>query len=54
MNGCYISTKESGSWSEVGCTFEPEDIHVMRFGESEQDFMHVWKVTKRSKEDNLK
>lgn len=32
------STKKATVGSEVGLNFEPEDIHVMRFGESEQDF----------------
>jgi spermidine/putrescine transport system ATP-binding protein len=32
------STKKAKVGSEVGLYFEPEDIHVMRFGESEQDF----------------
>ena len=32
------STKKATVGSEVGLYFEPEDIHVMRFGESEQDF----------------
>ncbi|SFH56264.1 ABC transporter ATP-binding protein [Pisciglobus halotolerans] len=32
------STKKAKVGSEVGLYFEPEDIHVMRFGESEQEF----------------
>lgn len=32
------STKKAIVGSEVGLYFEPEDIHVMRFGESEQEF----------------
>lgn len=32
------STKKAQEGSEVGLFFEPEDIHVMRFGESEEEF----------------
>lgn len=32
------STKKAEVGSEVGLYFEPEDVHVMRFGESEQEF----------------
>ncbi len=32
------STKKAKVGSEVGLYFEPEDVHVMRFGESEQEF----------------
>ncbi len=32
------STRRSKEGQEVGLHFEPEDIHVMRFGESEEDF----------------
>ncbi|MGG5304449.1 spermidine/putrescine import ATP-binding protein PotA [Enterococcus pernyi] len=32
------STKKAREGSQVGLAFEPEDIHVMRFNESEEDF----------------
>lgn len=32
------STKKAKVGSEVGLYFEPEDVHVMRFGESEKEF----------------
>lgn len=32
------STKKAKEGSKVGLSFEPEDIHVMRFNESEEDF----------------
>ncbi|MFZ1539799.1 MAG: ABC transporter ATP-binding protein [Enterococcus aquimarinus] len=32
------STRKAQEGSEVGLFFEPEDIHVMRFNESEEDF----------------
>ena len=32
------STRKSEVGSKVGLYFEPQDIHVMRFGESEEDF----------------
>ena len=32
------STKKAKKGSKVGLSFEPEDIHVMRFNESEEDF----------------
>lgn len=32
------STRKAKEGSEVGLYFEPEDIHVMRFNESEEDF----------------
>lgn len=32
------STRKAEIGKEVGLTFEPEDIHVMRFNESEEDF----------------
>ncbi|EKY7915205.1 ABC transporter ATP-binding protein [Enterococcus faecium] len=32
------STKKAKEGSEVGLAFEPEDIHVMRFNESEEEF----------------
>lgn len=32
------STRKATVGSEVGLSFEPEDIHVMRFGESEREF----------------
>lgn len=32
------STKKAEVGSKVGLYFEPQDIHVMRFGESEEDF----------------
>lgn len=32
------STKKAKEGSKVGLTFEPEDIHVMRFNESEEEF----------------
>ena len=32
------STRRADEGQEVGIYFEPEDIHVMRFGESEEDF----------------
>lgn len=32
------STKKAVEGSRVGLIFDPEDIHVMRFGESEEDF----------------
>ena len=32
------STKKAVVGNEVGLHFEPEDIHVMRFNETEQDF----------------
>jgi len=32
------STKKAKKGSKVGLYFEPEDIHVMRFNESEEDF----------------
>ncbi|MGG5307547.1 spermidine/putrescine import ATP-binding protein PotA [Enterococcus pernyi] len=32
------STKKARGGSQVGLAFEPEDIHVMRFNESEEDF----------------
>ena len=32
------STRKAGVGSKVGLYFEPHDIHVMRFGESEEDF----------------
>lgn len=32
------STRKAAVRSEVGLFFEPEDIHVMRFGESEREF----------------
>ncbi len=32
------STKKAKEGSEIGLFFEPEDIHVMRFGESEEEF----------------
>jgi spermidine/putrescine transport system ATP-binding protein len=32
------STKKAKKGSQVGLSFEPEDIHVMRFNESEEDF----------------
>lgn len=32
------STKKAREGSQVGLSFEPEDIHVMRFNESEEDF----------------
>ncbi len=32
------STNPTEEGKEVGLFFEPEDIHVMRFGESEEDF----------------
>lgn len=32
------STKKAVPGSQIGLTFEPEDIHVMRFNESEEDF----------------
>lgn len=32
------STRKAHEGSEIGLMFEPEDIHVMRFNESEEDF----------------
>lgn len=32
------STRKAVEGSEIGLSFEPEDIHVMRFNESEEDF----------------
>ena len=32
------STKKAVEGSQIGLSFEPEDIHVMRFNESEEDF----------------
>ena len=32
------STRKAEVGSKVGLYFEPQDIHVMRFGESEEDF----------------
>lgn len=32
------STRKADPGSEIGLDFEPEAIHVMRFGESEEDF----------------
>lgn len=32
------STKKAKEGSQIGLSFEPEDIHVMRFNESEEDF----------------
>ena len=32
------STRKAEVGSKVGLYFEPHDIHVMRFGESEEDF----------------
>ena len=32
------STKKAIEGSQIGLYFEPEDIHVMRFNESEADF----------------
>ena len=30
--------EKNSSWRKIGLDFEPEDIHVMRIGESEEDF----------------
>ena len=32
------STRKAKEGAQVGLSFEPEDIHVMRFNESEEDF----------------
>ncbi|MEN2265341.1 spermidine/putrescine ABC transporter ATP-binding protein, partial [Enterococcus lactis] len=32
------STKKAKEGSKVGLAFEPEDIHVMRFNQSEEEF----------------
>jgi len=32
----------TGSGQESGCNFEPEDIHVMRFGEPRKNLMRGW------------
>jgi spermidine/putrescine transport system ATP-binding protein len=32
------STRKAVEGSQIGLSFEPEDIHVMRFNESEEDF----------------
>ena len=32
------STKKASVGSEIGLYFDPEDIHVMRFNESEAEF----------------
>ncbi len=32
------STRKADEGSQIGLSFEPEDIHVMRFNESEEDF----------------
>ncbi len=38
MNGWSIQRKKAKEGSKVGLAFEPEDIHVMRFNESEEEF----------------
>ncbi len=37
MDGAFHS-KSQKKVPQVGLSFEPEDIHVMRFNESEEDF----------------
>ncbi len=37
-NGWCIPLEKAKEGAQVGLSFEPEDIHVMRFNESEEDF----------------
>ena len=36
MDGSFNEKRKEGS--KVGLAFDPEDIHVMRFNESEEEF----------------
>lgn len=38
MNGSCIRPKKAQVDSEIGLYFDPEDIHVMRFNETEAEF----------------
>jgi len=38
MSGSSIPLKKAQAGDEVGLRFDPEAIHVMRFGETEEEF----------------
>ena len=38
MNGLFIQRKKRKSAVSVGLDFDPEDIHVMRLNETEEEF----------------